>query len=48
MPALALLNGELLPETFHFLHLGWFLLHIIAIPLTLYIGYLISRKKPSS
>ena len=44
MVPLALLNGELLPETFHFLHLGWWILHIIAVAVALYVGFLLGKK----
>ena len=45
---LALLNGEGLPETFQFLHAGWWATHVVGIAVVLYIGYLMGRKKASS
>lgn len=35
-----------LPETFHFLGLGWWAVHLAAIPLFLVIGYLLGKRKP--
>jgi hypothetical protein len=37
-------EGEMLPETFHFLNLGWWVLHVLAIPALFLIGYLVGRK----
>ncbi|MFP4057485.1 MAG: hypothetical protein ACLF0G_11505 [Candidatus Brocadiia bacterium] len=37
-------EGEVLPETFHFLQLGWWVVHIIAIPLVGFIGYTMGKK----
>jgi len=34
-----------LPETFHFLHLGWWIVHVIAIAVVFYIGLSVGRKK---
>ena len=42
---LALLNGAGLPETFHFLHAGWWAIHVVGIAVVLGIGYLMGKKK---
>ena len=42
---LALLNAGVLPETFEFLHAGWWATHVVAIVVLLYIGFLLGRKK---
>jgi hypothetical protein len=36
-----------LPESFQFLHGGWFVVHIIAIAVVSYIGYKLGRMKQS-
>ncbi len=45
---LALLNAEALPETFHFLHPGWWLVHVVGVAVILYIGFLLGKKKASA
>ncbi len=40
-----LLAAEILPETFRFLHVGWFIVHLVAIPLALLIGYAIGKSQ---
>jgi len=41
-----LANGEeLLPETFEFLRLGWWIVHIIAIAVVFMIGWAVGKKK---
>ena len=49
MIEMMLANGEggLLPETFHFLHVGWWILHIIAIPVVFLAGFAVGKKKGS-
>lgn len=34
----------MLPETFHFLGLGWWVVHIVAIVAVFYIGYIFGKK----
>lgn len=36
---------EVLPETFHFLNAGWWVVHLIAVLVVAYIGYLIGGKQ---
>lgn len=48
MAPLMLANGEMLPETFHFLGLGWWIVHIISIPVVGYIGYVIGKRRGSA
>jgi len=46
-----LADAEILPETFGFLGVGWWVVHVIAIPLVGYLGYLIGKRgaaKPST
>lgn len=43
IPMLA--DADILPESFQFLNLGWWAIHIIAIPLVFYIGYALGRRK---
>ncbi len=38
-------NGELLPETFEFLHAGWWILYLVAIPVVFLIGFAVGKKK---
>ena len=45
---LALLNAEALPETFRFLHPGWWLTHVVGVAVILYIGFLLGKKKASA
>ena len=45
---LALLNGAGLPETFHFLHPGWWLIHVVGVAVIFYIGFLLGKKKASA
>jgi hypothetical protein len=35
---------ELLPETFEFLNLGWWILHLVGIPVVFLIGFLVGRR----
>ncbi|HIJ73860.1 MAG TPA: hypothetical protein HPP83_07145 [Candidatus Hydrogenedentes bacterium] len=45
MTSFILANGkEMLPETFHFLGLGWWVVHIVAIVAVFYIGYMFGKK----
>jgi len=44
MAQLALLNGNL-PETLEFLHLGWWVIHIVGVVVVFYIGFLTGKKK---
>jgi len=44
MTASLLANAEWLPETFHFLHLGWWVVHVIAILVVFMIGLGAARK----
>ena len=37
-----------LPETFHFLNLGWWLVHVVAVALVFYIGLSVGKKKAGS
>jgi hypothetical protein len=37
-------EGERLPEAFHFLNAGWWVVHIIAIPVLWIIGYAMGKK----
>ncbi len=34
-----------LPETYHFLGLGWFIIHLIAIPGFFFAGYMLARTR---
>jgi hypothetical protein len=34
-----------LPETFHFLNAGWWIVHVIAISVVCGIGYMIGKKR---
>ncbi len=36
-----------LPQTFQFLGLGWWIVHLIAIPVVFYIGMITGKKKQS-
>ena len=36
--------GEILPEAFHFLHVGWWVLHLIAIPLVFIVGFVLGGR----
>ncbi|MGA2322895.1 MAG: hypothetical protein ABSG22_03510 [Sedimentisphaerales bacterium] len=36
-----------LPESFQFLHGGWFVVHIIGIAVVAYLGYKLGRMKES-
>jgi hypothetical protein len=45
MEQAALLGLVELPETFGFLHPGWFLVHVVAIAVVFYIGFLVGKKK---
>ncbi len=40
--------GYLLPESFRFLNVGWWIVHLIAIPLVFLIGWFLARKKSHS
>ena len=42
-----LADADILPETLQFLGVGWFIVHIVAIPLVAYIGFAIGKKKGS-
>ena len=44
MTASILAETEILPEAFQFLHVGWWIVHVIAIPLVLYIGFTLGRR----
>lgn len=48
MGPLLFANSEMLPDTFRFLGLGWWVIHIIAIPVVGYIGYSIGRRRGSA
>lgn len=39
-----LANGELLPETFHFLEVGWWVVHLVAIPVVFIVGFLVGKR----
>jgi hypothetical protein len=43
--AMAHAEHEILPETFHFLHAGWWGVHIIMISLIFWAGMAVGRKK---
>jgi hypothetical protein len=45
MEQMALLALPELPETFGFLHPGWFVVHAVAIVVVFYVGYLMGKKK---
>lgn len=34
----------MLPQTFRFLYLGWWIVHLVAIPLVFVLGFLVGRK----
>lgn len=38
-------NGELLPESWQFLRWGWWVVHLVAIPLVFFIGFLVGKRK---
>ena len=42
--ALAMLAD--LPEVLEFPHVGWIVVHLIAIPVVFYIGWRVGRKNP--
>jgi len=48
MEQVALLALVELPETFGFLHPGWFLVHAVAIVVVFSIGFLVGKKKARS
>ncbi len=35
---------EILPEALQFLHVGWFIVHLVAIPVVFIIGYVVGKK----
>ncbi|MFW6161325.1 MAG: hypothetical protein ACODAJ_01070 [Planctomycetota bacterium] len=41
-------EGEILPETLHFLQPGWWVLHIIAIIVVWLIGFTMGKKKAAA
>jgi hypothetical protein len=45
MIASILAKGDILPETLRFLGAGWWIVHIIAIPLVGCIGFMIGKKR---
>ncbi len=40
-----LANGEILPETFEFLRVGWWIVHLVGIPVVGFVGYMIGKGK---
>jgi len=44
MDATLLANGDLLPETFQFLNLGWWIVHVIGIVVVFLIGLAAGKK----
>jgi hypothetical protein len=45
MTSFVLANGEILPETFHFLNVGWWIVHIVGIAGVALLGYVIGKKQ---
>lgn len=39
-----LADGEILPETLHFLNLGWWIVHLVGIALVGFIGFTLGKK----
>ncbi|MDD4890880.1 MAG: hypothetical protein PHU85_13245 [Phycisphaerae bacterium] len=37
--------GNLLPQSLQFLHVGWFVIHLIAIPVVFAIGFAVGKRK---
>lgn len=42
---LPMLGNGMLPEAFEFLNVGWWILHLIAIPVVFLLGFVVGKKK---
>ncbi len=44
-PITLLADTEILPDALQFLHVGWWIVHVIAIPVVFLIGYAVGKSK---